>query len=129
MPTPTTTLVAYASFTGLVNSQEKLQDAVDSTNNGVPKYDSGDNHQQQMAVLQIQHLEEEMAAARAATRAQVVAAEGAARKEDAIVRVVANVARNSPIKNHSSYKIGDKVERATPINTSIPSCVADGWVA
>lgn len=49
--TPTTFLVAYALFSGLVSSQEELMDAVGSTDNVVLEDDFGGSPHPQMAVL------------------------------------------------------------------------------
>lgn len=52
-------------------------------------------------------------------RAKMVAAEGAARREDGARRLAAVVGCNIPTLNPSSSWLGDEVERATLINTSM----------
>ena len=52
--TPTTSLVAYAFFTGFGRSEEEVVNMVGSTTNTMPKDDFGDNPRPpQMATLQL----------------------------------------------------------------------------
>ena len=118
--TPTSSLVAYTFFTGLVVNQEELLDAVSSVDDAIPEKDLGDKtHPQKMAVLQLKHLEEEVEAAKIATRTQVMAEQDEAHRGDAATRVAAPLARSIPTTNPVSSWLGDVVEGATPIYTSV----------
>lgn len=67
----------------------------------------------------MRNLVAELAHAHIANRAKMLGAEDAARREDGARRLVAAVGRNLPTLNQSSSWLGDEVEGATPINTSM----------
>ena len=117
---PTPPVVAYAFFAGLISSSVELLHSVGSTDRGsadgtVPEVDNGpEPAPHQLAVIQVQILEVQLAGATTSTLESAVATDDAARCKDAEQRLAANI----PHLNPSSSWIGEVVEGVLQINTN-----------
>ena len=130
--TPALPLVAYAFFAGLVRSSKELLDSVGADDDSVPEEDlGGDSAPLQLAAIQVGNLAAELAAAEGVVAHEKVAASDAARRDEATIRLAAAMASSPPKLNPSSSWLGDDVEGAVPINTSIrhfsPTSIRD-WL-